>query len=141
VAAYEAERDLFYEAATTPDPAAARVALTTAARMMAERRARWFTGEDALYAETDDVFLTLEGTGNWAAWAWLTDPRGGRLSSTDATNFIRGGRRGWSQDEGLGLMLALERFTPEWPRLAFSPEGTTADDLLVRALQPSRSRE
>ncbi len=133
-AAYEAERDLFYAAAGAPDAEAARETLALAARRMGERRARWFQGEERIYADADDVFLTLEGTGNWAAWTWLTDPRGGGLSPADATEFIRGGRSQWSQDEGLGLMLALDRLTPDWPALAFGPEGVTGDALIARAL-------
>lgn len=133
-AAYEAERDLFYGAATARGGEAARAGLAQAARRMAERRARWFTGSDTVYAEADDVFLTLEGTGNWAAWTWLTDPRGGRLSPADATTFVRGGQTQWSQDHGLGIMLALDRVTPDWPAIAFAPRGVTADELIARAL-------
>lgn len=133
MAAYEAERDLFYQAATSPDARSARASLASAARLMEARRGRWFRGENALYAEADDVFLTLEGTGNWAAWMWLTDPRGGRLSQADATTFVRGGGNRWSQDEGLGIMLAVDRLTPDWPALAFSPRGATADRLIARA--------
>ena len=132
-AAYEAERDLFYQAATAPDARTARARLTLAARAMEARRARWFRGGNALYAEADDVFLTLEGTGNWAAWKWLTDPRGGRLTPSAATTFVRGGGNRWSQDEGLGIMLAVDRLTPDWPALAFSPRGATADRLIARA--------
>lgn len=132
--AYEAERDLFYSAAMAPDATSARAGLENAARRMAQRRSRWFTGAETVYAEADDIFLTLEGTGNWAAWTWLTDPRGGRLSPEDATVFIRGGGAQWSQDEGLGVMLALDRVTPDWAPIAFAPRGVTADDLIARAL-------
>ena len=134
LAAYEAERDLFYQAATAPDARSARARLTSAARLMEARRGRWFRGENALYAEADDVFLSLEGTGNWAAWMWLTDPRGGRLRPVEATTFVRGGGNRWSQDEGLGIMLAVDRLTPDWPAQAFSPRGATADRLVQRAL-------
>lgn len=133
-AAYEGERDLFYRAAAASDGRVARSGLALAAQAMEARRQRWFRGEDALYAEADDVFLTLEGTGNWAAWMWLIDRRGGRLGPTDATAFVRGGGNQWSQDEGLAVMLALDRVTPDWPALAFSPGGATANALIQRAL-------
>lgn len=133
-AAYGRERDLFYRSAEARDPAQARALLTEARDAMTARRARWFTGDEALYAEADDVFLTMEGVGNWAAWTWLTHPQGGRMSSADATAFVRGGGANWSQDEGLGVMLALERATPDWPRLAFGRDGVTADQLMTRAL-------
>jgi hypothetical protein len=133
-ARYEGERDLFYRAVNARDASMARFNIALAVHVMESRREQWFQGENALYAEADDVFLTLEGTGNWAAWMWLTDPRGGRLSPTDATAFVRGGGNQWSQDEGLAIMLALERLTPDWPALAFAPGGATADALIERAL-------
>jgi len=132
--AYEAERDLFYEAAAASDQSGARRHLSLAADAMAARRERWFRDADALYAEADDVFLTLEGTGNWAAWTWLTDAEGGRMAPVDATAFIRGGRGQWSQDEGLGVMLALDRLIPDWPASTFAPRGATASELIARAL-------
>lgn len=134
VAAFEAERDLFHAAATAPDVAEARRLLARAAEMMAARRARWLSGDEVLLATADDVFLTLEGSGNWAAWAWLVDPLGGALTPEAATAFVRGGRRFWSQDEGLGVMLALDRLTPDWPARAFGPDGETVDRLIARAL-------
>ena len=134
-AAWEAERDLFYSAAAARDAAAARAGLAEAAGRMAQRRDRWFTGDEAAYAEADDVFLTLEGTGNWAAWMWLTDPRGGRMGPAEATAFVRGGGNQWSQDQGLAMMLALDRVTPDWPALAFSARAPTADQLIDRALE------
>ncbi len=132
--AYEVERDLFYRAASIADVSDVRTALAAAFRQMAERRARWFTGGDAMYGEADDVFLTLEGTGNWAAWMWLTDPQGGGLLPDAATAFVRGGGGHWSQDEGLGLMLALDRLMPDWPEQAFASPAATGDQLIARAL-------
>ena len=134
-AAWAAERDLFYSAAAAPDAASARTALREAARRMRERRAHWLDGPDGIYAEADDVFLTLEGTGNWAAWAWLTDSRGGAMTSQAATAFVRGGANHWSQDEGLGMMLAIDRLTPDWPALAFSRNAATGNRMIARALR------
>lgn len=136
--AYEAERDLLFQAAASPDAATARARLASASQAMATRRAHWFRGTNDIYAEADDVFLTLEGTGNWAAWTWLVDPHGGNLGPEDATAFVRGGASHWSQDEGLALMLALDRLTPDWPALAFSSQGLTADQLIARALGERR---
>ncbi|WP_421729202.1 hypothetical protein [Brevundimonas sp.] len=140
-AMWEAERDTLYRAVSAPDAGSARSHLNDGLQQMRERQARWFTGPDALYAEADDVFLTMEGTGNWSAWAWLTDPRGGRMSSADAIAFVRGGSGHWSQDEGLAIMLAVDRLLPQWPALAFGPRAATAEEMANRAVQPSRSRE
>ncbi|WP_349313478.1 hypothetical protein [Brevundimonas subvibrioides] len=140
-AAFQTELTAVYAVSEAPTLSDARRHLSRSLELIAARRARWFVGDAALYAEADDLFLTLEGIGNWASWVWLTDPDGGRLSPAEATAFVRGGRRWWSQDEGLGLMLAIDRLTPDWPVLAFGPDPLTIDGLAARALQPSRSSE
>jgi hypothetical protein len=132
-AAWEAERDTLYAAAQAPDGTTTRARLKAGLDQMRARQARWFTGDDALYAEADDVFLTLEGTGNWSAWAWLTDPEGGNLSSADAVKFIRGGSSHWSQDEGLALLLAIDRLAPDWTTKAFGRAPMTAEEMADRA--------
>ena len=140
-AAYARERDLFYRAASAPEATTARRNLTEAARAMKVRRDRWFRGDDTVYAAADDVFLTLEGTGNWAAFAWLTDPRGGGMNRSDAIAFIRGAGTHWSQDQGLGVILAVDRLIPDWPRLAFGPDGVTADMLIAWATQEGATQQ
>lgn len=133
--AWASERDLFYQSANAPDAATARSRLATAAQAMKARRERWFTGTQSVYREADDVFLTLEGTGNWAAWAWLTDRSGADMDPASATAFLRGAGTYWSQDQGLAVTLALSQLIPEWPRLAFGPQGITADMLIAWAIQ------
>lgn len=140
-AAYARERDLFYRAASAPDSQMARLRLVEAARAMKARRDRWFRDENGLYAQADDVFLTLEGTGNWAAYVWLTDPRGGGMNRGDALSFIRGAGTHWSQDQGLAVILAVDRLIPDWPRLAFGPDGVTADMLIAWATLDRSARD
>jgi hypothetical protein len=140
VAAYREELDLLYRAAGAPDKESRRALLAEAADRIHIRRER-FLGDQPLWREADDLFLTFEGSGNWAAWAWLTDARGGGMTAEQATTLVRGSKRWWSQDAGLGLMLTLDGLTPDWPSLTFGPNGVTADDLIARALQPSRSSE
>ena len=132
---WEAETELFYDAAASMNGQQMRTGLQEGLERLRARQARWFTGDEAFYAEADDVFLTLEGTGNWSAWAWLTDPRGGNLSREDAIAFVRGGSGHWSQDEGLGLMLTIDRLSPDWPAHAFGPGALTVTQLAQRALE------
>src|SRR3569832_1451972 len=76
---YEAERDLLYAAAAAPTDAEARTLATQALARMKERRAKWFTGTDEKWASIDDVFLTVEGLGQWVVHAWFTSPLGPTL--------------------------------------------------------------
>ena len=103
--------------------------------MMRARRARWFTGADAMYADLDDIFLTMEGIAQWAGYAWLVDPKGGGLSPAAALPGMRRGGRQWSQDEGLAILLVVDRLSPGWPTRAFAPEPAMALGLLSAAVR------
>jgi hypothetical protein len=136
--AYEAERDTLYAAASAGNDASAATSARHALALMENRRARFYRGPDALYAEAEELFLTMEGMGQWAAYLWLVDPAGGAMSRTDALTFIRRGGRRWSQDEGLALLLALSRLDSASPATLFERAPATATMLLRQALSTRR---
>jgi len=135
VEAYLAERDLLYRAADADSLVEARALAAQALTMMRRRQARWFTGDKAVFATLDGVFLALEGVGQWTAYAWLAHPEGGGLDRDAAIQRMLGRRRKWTQDEGLALFLVVDRLLPEWPALEFSVPSMGALDLLERAVQ------
>jgi hypothetical protein len=134
--AYEAERDLLFRAAAEPtDVGAARVA-TSALALIDRRRASHFAGTDSVYGSAEDVFLTLEGTAQWAAYLWLTDPEGAGMPPAEALAFVRRDGRRWSQDEGLALALVLARLVPRWSVRVFADDPVTFLPLLRGAVAP-----
>ena len=102
---------------------------------MRARRARWFTGEQAVFAALDDVFLTMEGMGQWLAYRSLLSPGGGGLAPDAALPAVRRGGRQWSQDQGLALMLVVDRLLPGWQQRAFADPDWRAERLLSAALE------
>lgn len=134
VAAWTAERDALYRAAEAGTPAEARNHAAEALRLMRSRHERWLTGEHAVFATLDDVFLSMEGAAQWTAVAWLSHPEGGRLSRDEAIAKMLGRRRWWSQDQGLALFLTLERLLPVWPSLVFRQPSAGAVELLELAV-------
>lgn len=135
VAAYMAERDLLYRAAEAESLSEVRSLAMEALALMRNRHARWFTGENAVFATLDDIFLSLEGCGQWTAYAWLAHPEGGGLDRDAAIRKMLGRRRWWAQDESLALILVVDRLLPEWPSLAFrEPTAAGALELLERAV-------
>lgn len=134
VAAYEHERDLLYAAAAEADDARAAALAEEALRAMRARQGR-FTGADAYWKPLDDLFLTMEGVGQWSAYTWLIDPRGRALPPEVALREMRRGDRFWSQAEGLALILAVDRLLPNWQALAFAPEPLLGAELLAAAVE------
>jgi hypothetical protein len=105
-----------WRAKTKPEAAA----LVREARIeMKARYARWFTGKDTYMAEAEPVWLTLEGSGQWLAYTWEVDPRGGRVSSGDILPGFEADRY-WTQREGFAAFMALQRLTGSaWKKQAF----------------------
>jgi hypothetical protein len=133
-AVVEKERDLLYRAASEADAAAARKLAAQALELMESRQKRWFAGDDAYWKNYDDLFLTMEGFGQWVAYAWLADPDGGGLQRAEAIEKMRGGKRWWSQEVGLGLFLVIDRFVPNWADQAFGSPPKLGIDLLRQAV-------
>lgn len=133
VAAWESETELLYAAAAAPTDAQARRLAGQALAAMRARQARWFTGRDAQWQPLDDIFLTMEGLGQWLAYAWYISPQGGAIDKATALREVRRKRNQWSQDQGLGLFLVIDRLVPGWQRDVFAAKPVLADALLARA--------
>jgi hypothetical protein len=130
-AAYAEERDTLFAAAATPDEAEARRLAAKALELMRARHARWFTGDKAGFAAMDDVFLTMEGIGQWLIYRHFLEA--GRPAAEVLPAVRRGGRQ-WSQDHGLALILVVDRRLPGWQRSAFRDPEWRASNLLAAAV-------
>lgn len=133
-ASVERERDLLFAAAAEHDGAKARALAREAMMLITARRAKWLSGDAAPYAELEDIFLTMEGEGQFAGYSWLAHPGGGGLAPAAALTGLRRGKR-WSQDLGLAMFLAIDRLTPGQPSAAFASPPHTVLALLRAATQ------
>lgn len=139
-AAYAAERDLLYRAADAESLGEARALANEALAMMKARHARWLTEESEVFAILDDAFLAFEGAGQWVGHAWLAHPSGGGVRPDLALAGMRRDGRRWTQDEGLGLFLVIDRLLPSWPSRVFGKRPAGAVELLEVAIRVDGSR-
>lgn len=134
-ASVQRETELFFAAATAPDRAAALRLAREAREMMRARQARWYTGADAYLAEAEDIWLTFEGSGQWVGYQWAIHPAGGGVEPAVAMPNFGRRSRWWSQNEGLGLAMALDRVARfDWKQHAFGDGQMTLLEMLDRAL-------
>jgi hypothetical protein len=63
-ASVQQETRMFLDAVDAKDDAEARTLAREGRRLMRERQARWFVGDDAYFVEAEDIWLTFEGAGN-----------------------------------------------------------------------------
>lgn len=132
VAVYNDERDLLFAAAQAETDEIARGLAARALASMRARRAQWFVEERAHFAELENVFLTMEGVGQYLMYRnYLAQPEMSADTALAAT--MRGGW--WSQDQGLALVLALDRLLPDWRERAFREPDWRAQNLLAAAVE------
>lgn len=130
VAAYEAERYKFYAAAEAETDEDARRLAGEGLALLRERRARFFTGKNAGFTQLDDVFLTMEGMGQLLIYRYFR----GFEEHGPAVEGVRRGGKWWSQDEGLAIMLVVDRLLPDWQARAFREPDWRAENLLAAAV-------
>lgn len=135
------ETELFFAAAATPDEGQAYHLATQARQLMRERAARYFVGDQVYQQQAEDLWLTMEGSAQWAGYNWLQLPRasaGGGVSAAEA--MVGFGKRGdsWTQLLGLGIALCVDRFQPHgWKQHVFGDGRETLLQLLDQGIRPT----
>jgi hypothetical protein len=137
-ASVKRESDLFLAAASAARPEQARRLARQARRLMKARQQRWYRGKDAFLAEAEDIWLSMEGSAQWAAFQWVRDGKGGGVApATALASFSTG--KWWSQVEGFALFMALDRLTGgSWKRHAFGDGAKTAVQMIDEAIAADR---
>jgi hypothetical protein len=129
----------FYVAAAAKNKNAAKIALTEAFNLLKDRQRTYFINEKKFLTQLDDIFLSMEGVGQYVAVAWLIHPKGGKLSLDTAMQGFRRNGRQWSQEEGLATFLALTHITKiNWAEDMFGPNPKTIVTLIENALTENR---
>lgn len=106
-------------------------------KLMADRRNQFFTTEYSYLQDIEDLFLTMEGLGQYTMYLWLTHPKGGNIGRLKAIEGVRRNKKKWSQDEGFLLFLILERLQPSkvWAKEMFGNKVVNVTDILDRLLK------
>jgi hypothetical protein len=129
------EIELLFAAAAAPDrPSALRLARAARA-LMSARHSKYYTGERGHLAVAEDLWLSMEGSGQWLAYQWLIDPNGAAMLPRVALDAFAKRGRWWSQKQGVALFLVLDRLTKEdWKERAFGDGARTAMEMIDSAL-------
>ena len=129
------ETELLFAAAAAPHPSDTRRLAREARALMRTRHERWFVGRNAYLRAAEGIWLTMEGSGQWLGYRWLTDPQGGGIPCAVAMKGFAKRGKSWSQKQGIALFLTLERIAPVgWRGRVFGGGSDTATELLDIAL-------
>jgi hypothetical protein len=132
--AIASEQQLFLEAATASDAAEAKRKVAEALALMDQRDARFLSGDRTFMRGLSDLFWTMEGSGQWLGYHWLTSPHGGQFDNETARLGFGTRGRWWSQSHGFAMAYALSRLNPDWPHVVFGNGNATIRELLKGAM-------
>lgn len=133
---FRAEVARFYEAAFAGDKEKTKQLTREALTLLKQRQSTYFIKDHSVLKPLDDIFLTMEGLGQFAGFSWLQAPSGANISYEQAVNGMRRKRNQWSQEEGLAMFLVLDKLTqPNWSNDLFGDHPKNIIALLEAQVQ------
>lgn len=113
---FKREVDLFYKATTVENEKEMIELTKQGLALLRKRQEEYLEPEKGILVEIDQVFLTMEGIGQYAMVSWLEHPKGGNVGRDVAIKATRRNKKWWSQDEGLALVMVYKSLVadPDW---------------------------
>lgn len=116
--------------ATLVDNAERKAATLDALKKFQEKHTFIFNRDKKDLKLIDDIWLTMEGIGQYAMYEYLINPKGANLSKDKAYAAMK--TKSWSQEEGFELFILLAKYkNPElWANRFFGSEMQTIVETL-----------
>jgi len=129
------ELDELYEMLNIEEPYNLHLKINEWLKLFRSRQKVYLNPVSIEMAEIDNVFLTMEGIGQYAMMKYYMSDIGGNYSTKDALIATRHNKKWWSQEEGLGLILLYEKLVGniDWSEL-YSLKDNTIIDLIEKKI-------
>lgn len=101
------------------------------------RQQFYFKDKYSHFKEIDDLFLTMEGFGQYTMYVWLIHENGGNIDKNVAIKAVRREGKNWSQEHGFGLFLIIHKLTnsKEWVKCMIGNEIISIKNLISKELK------
>ena len=111
-----------------------RQAVGEALLVSQRRKDRFFVGDKEGYSSLEDIFLAMEGLAMWVQYRTAREraPSGEEWLKTLITLSER--HDAWSQEQGLGLFLLIDRLVPGWQARFLAPDFPSPFTVLREAV-------
>lgn len=129
---YKMETELFRKATLTENKNERLQLTKEALELLKKRQKKCFEKDSRDIAKLDNFFLTLEGIGQYTAFAWLIHPKGGNVTLDKSLKVIK--TKWWSQEQGFDTIFLLSKFMKprEFAKFMFGAKLSTSVQLLEK---------
>lgn len=132
---YKNELSILYAAAFTKKKSELYALTRKGLRLFREKQLKYIRPTNEVLIDMENIFLSMEGLGQFMIVSWLTNPDGGNIPFDIAVKATRRNKKWWSQDEGLALFLILDKLaTPDW-KMMFSDNPIDVITLIEKELK------
>ena len=137
VSDFENEVKLFYESAFSIDFTNSKKLAKQGFEKYNMRQDLFFKDKYKHFKEIDDLFLTMEGFGQYTMYVWLIDENGGNIDKNLAIKAVRRDGKNWSQEQGFSLFLIFEKLSKSkrWVNDMVSKKVFSIKNLITNELQ------
>jgi hypothetical protein len=138
---YDEERKLMMSAIMAVDLADRRRKVEQVLASARKRKERFFVGDKGGYSDLEDIFLAMEGMAMWVQYRTAREraPAGEDWLKTLIKLSEQTGA--WSQEEGLGLFLMIDRLVPDWQKRFLAPDFPSPFAVLREAIGKRAARK
>jgi len=134
---YEEERDRLFHAMRAilaDDLTTCYQAIAQALAISQQRKHRFMSKDQRVYSGFEDVFLTLEGVAMWVHYQMALDHAPPGQDWLTTLGPIAERSASWSQEEGAGLFMLIDRLVPGWQALFLAPNPPSPFTVLREAI-------
>lgn len=118
---FNAEKEHLWKAVSAESNDVCKSELLKALELKDERN-KLFARDSIGYKYLDDIFLSLEGSAMWVQYQVTLRHAPKKQSWQETLNWLLERTSSWSQEEGLGLFLLINRLIPNWESRFFNEE-------------------
>lgn len=108
-----------------------KIEISKALALQRERALKFFAGDSIGYRYLDEIFLSLEGSAMWVQFQVTLGQAPKDQSWQQTFIWLAERTASWSQAEGLGLFILIDRFVPDWKSRFFKKELLSPFQLLT----------
>lgn len=104
--------------------------------LMKQRHNAFFKENYKELVTLEDLFLTMEGLGQYSMYLWLIHPKGGNFNKKVAIDGVRKTKKWWSQEQGFAMFLVLEKISKskKWAKELFGHKTSTITSIIEKKL-------
>ena len=134
------EKTLLWNALFNENRDSSIVQIREALKITERRKKDFFSGDSLGYSKMEDIFISLEGSAMWMQYKTMLRNVPAGMDKEGSLSWLLQRTASWSQEEGLALILLIDKFDPNWKQQFFGKELPDAFQYLRNLVSTQKTK-